>query len=152
MCRFRTAENQKGEPMKYDFIEDAFHFVSGAAPYERSAVVNRVTGETYFASLLTDYSEMPEDVEDNDDYIDIPHKNDLDLGKSLVMEFVRLRCPEQTGRVNAVFSRRGAYGRYKDLLMGEGLLEEWYAFENEHTREALLAWCRGQGLMIEDSA
>lgn len=58
------------------------------------------------------------------------------------MEFVRLRCPEQIDRVHAVMKRRGAYGRYKELLAEKNLLEDWYAFENDRTREALLEWCK----------
>jgi len=65
------------------------------------------------------------------------------------MEFVRGHCPELANRVVAIFSRRGAYGRYKELLAEKGLLEEWYAFENARTKEALLEWCAENGLAIE---
>ncbi|SEM58024.1 Uncharacterised protein family (UPF0158) [Syntrophus gentianae] len=133
----------------FETIEDAFFFVSSAAPGEHCAVVNRVTGESFFASINLDEDEIPEDVDDNDDYIGIPHKNDLDLGKPLVMEFVQRRCPELIDRVLSIFSRRGAYGRYKDLLAEKNMLEEWYSFENERTREALLEWCRRQGLAVK---
>jgi len=135
--------------MTYASIEDAFLFVSSAAPFEHSAVIHRITGETFFASAYSVDSEFPDDVEDSDDYIAIPHRNDLELGKPLVIEFVRNHCPEQTNRVVAIFSRRGAYGRYKELLAEKDLLEEWYAFENARTREALLEWCVGNGLVIE---
>lgn len=135
--------------MTYSTIEDAFLFVSSAAPCEHYAVVNRVTGETFFASEYSDESEYPDDVYENDDYIAIPHKNDLDLGKPLVMEFVRNRCPDMTGRVLAIFSRAGAYGRYKQFLAENSLLEEWYAFENTRTKEALLEWCTENGLDLE---
>jgi hypothetical protein len=134
--------------MDYRTIEDAFLFVSGAAPFEHSAVVHRITGEAFFASEYGD-SEFPEDVDENDDYIFIPHKTDLDLGKSLVMAFAGERCPELFDRVTAIFSRRGAYGRYKELLADNDLLEEWYAFENARTKEALLEWCAENGLVIE---
>lgn len=71
------------------------------------------------------------------------------LLKPLVMEFVRCRCPDLIDRVLAIFSRRGAYGRFKDLLAEKNVLEEWYAFENERTREALLEWCDRQGITVE---
>ena len=88
-------------------------------------------------------------MDDNDDYIAIPHKTDLDLGKPLVIEFVRNHCPELRESVNAIFSRRGAYGRYKELLAEKSLLDEWYAFENARTKEVLLEWCAENGLVIE---
>ncbi len=137
------------QALTFETIEDAFYFVSSAAPGEHCAVVNRVTGESFFASINIDQDEIPEDVDDSDDYIGIPHKNDLDLGKPLVMEFVQRRCPELIDRVQSIFSRRGAYGRYKDLLAEKNMLEEWYSFENERTRESLLEWCRRQGLNVE---
>jgi hypothetical protein len=33
-----------------------------------------------------------------------------------------------------IFSRRGAYERFKDLLEQKGLLGEWYVFEQQRTR------------------
>ena len=134
--------------MTFETIEDAFHFVSSATYGEHVAVVSRTTGQAYFASIMSNYDELPDDVDESDDYIGIPHKNDLDLGKSLVMEFVRLRCPEQIDRVHAVMKRRGAYGRYKELLAEKNLLEAWYAFENDRTREALLEWCKENGVVF----
>ena len=102
--------------MTYDTIEEAFLFVSSAAPFEHTAVVHRQTGESFFASDIAGYDEFLENLDESDDYIGIPHKNDLDLGKPLVMEFVRSRCPEEIDLVLSIFRRRGAYGRYKDLL------------------------------------
>ena len=134
----------------FDTIEDAFLFVSSAAPGEHYAVVNLKTGESFFASIISDYDELPDDIDESEDFIGIPHKNDLDLGKPLVMDFVRQLCPELIDRVLAIFSRRGAYGRYKDLLSEKNLLEEWYAFESQRTREALLEWCERQGLTFDE--
>jgi len=135
--------------MTYDTVEEAFLFVSSASPFENIAVINRKTGESFFASLMSDYDELPEDVDESDDYIGVPHKNDLDLGRSLVMDFVRSRCSDEIDRVLAIFRRRGAYGRFKDLLEQKGLLEEWYAFEQLRTREALLRWCEENGIVLE---
>jgi len=134
--------------MTYDTIEEAFLFVSGAAPFEITAVIHRKTGETFFASDMADLDELPEDLDESDDYIGIPHKNDLDLGKSLVMDFVRSRCPEEVDRVLTTFSRRGAYRRFKDLLEQKSLLDEWYDFEQQRTRQALLDWCEENGIEL----
>jgi hypothetical protein len=135
--------------MTYDTIEEAFLFVSGAAPCERTAVVYRKTGETFYASLMSDYDELPEDQDESDDYIGIPHKSDLDLGKPLVMDFVRSRCPEEVDRILTIFRRRGAYGRFKDLLEQKGLLDEWYVFEQQRTHQALLLWCEENSIELE---
>jgi hypothetical protein len=54
-----------------------------------------------------------------------------------------------TSQVLAIFSRAGAYQRYKQLLAESSLLEKWYAFENDRTKEALLEWCAENGLNLE---
>ena len=59
---------------------------------------------------------------------EIPHKNDLDLGQALVFEFAASHLPDEYDRVRDIFRRRGAYGRFKDLLDSKGLLETWYRF------------------------
>jgi hypothetical protein len=135
--------------MTYDEIENAFFFVSGAPPFENSAVVHRVSGEIFYSSAMAGIDEIPEDAEE-DDYLWIPHKIDLDLGKSLVMDFVRARCEDEIETVLAIFQHKGAYGRFKDLLAHKGLLEDWYAFEQDRTREALLEWCAENGVVLEE--
>jgi hypothetical protein len=135
--------------MTYETIEEAFYFVSSAPPFENSAVVNRKTGEAYYESGMGGYDEIPKEAEGSDDYIWIPHKNDLDLGKPLVIDFVRDRCPELIDPVVDIFRRKAAYSRYKGLLEKKGLLEEWYAFEERKTREALLKWCEESGIVLE---
>ena len=135
--------------MTYDTIEEAFDFVSGAPPCEHLAVVHRITGESYFSSSLAGIDEIPEEAEGDDDYLWIPHKYDLDLGKALVMDYVRIRCADDFDEVCAIFRRKGAYGRFKDLLAHKGLLDDWYAFERERTRAALLNWCEEKGIVLE---
>ena len=132
--------------MTYDTIEEAFLFVSGAPPFEHPAVVRRKTGESFYASLMSDYDELPDDVDASDDYINIPHKNDLDLGKLLVMEFVRSRCPAELARVEALFNRPGAFRHFKDLLRRQRLLDSWQVFEGQRIEALLRQWCQAQGL------
>jgi hypothetical protein len=134
----------------YDILEEAFYFVGSGAPGEHVAVISRPTGEVFYASAIIDESELPDDVEESDDYVEVPHKSDLDLGMSLAMEFIRLDCPVQLDYVREVFSRRGAYARYKAFLAEKELLQEWYRFENERIKEALLEWCDEVGLVVEE--
>ena len=51
--------------MIYSTIESAFMFVSSAPPCEHYAVVNRITGETFFTSDYTGDSDYPDDVDGN---------------------------------------------------------------------------------------
>jgi len=136
--------------MKFDEIEDAFFFVSSASQFTNSAFLSKETGEIFYISGMGDSDDLPEDMEDSDEYIEIPHKNDLDLGNRLVMEFITEQCPELLEKVHAMFRRKGAYSRYKELLDSKGLLERWYDYENQNTKEALRQWCADNGIELTE--
>jgi hypothetical protein len=136
--------------MKYDDIENAYYFVSMSPPYEHSVVLCKESGEMYYISAMGDSDELPEDADDPERYLDIPHKNDLDLGKSLVTDFAAEFCPEESRKVHDIFSRKGAYSRYKELLESKGLLDKWYDFEKRRTEEELRKWCGENGVELTD--
>ncbi|WP_377730458.1 hypothetical protein [Paraburkholderia caffeinitolerans] len=89
-----------------------------------------------------------DDLETSDRYLAIPHKNDLDLGRSLALRFVAQELPACYDQVEGFFRRQGAYARFKDLLEREGILELWYAFEAAAGESALRQWCVENGLEI----
>ena len=93
---------------------------------------------------------LNEDIEDPEKYITIPHKNELDLGRALVIEFTEKYLPEEVDKVNLFFRRKGAYSRYKDFLERRGLLKDWYEFENERQTAVLREWCRENNIEIKD--
>ena len=131
--------------MKHNFldIELAFEYVSSDSPPMNSALLSRKTGRIFHVSEMGDGDEdVPEDAFESDEYIEIPHKQDLGLGTELVRRFVRDRAPEHREEVSEIFSRKGAYARFKSFLEGKGLLEEWYAYENSATEAALREWCK----------
>ena len=136
--------------MKYADLEFEFNSVSSGDPYDHTVYISRSTGQTYFRSDMADVDELPDDVEENDDYVEIPHKHDLDLGKNLVWEFVDLQIPGLKNKVQGIFSRRGAYSRYKAFLADLELLDAWHRLEDERRKEALLTWCKDAGISIEE--
>jgi len=130
--------------IKHDDLTLAFEFVSSGAPMEHRAYISLDTGRIYWVSELNpvEEEEIPDDLETSDRYLEIPHKNDLDLGRRLVLRFVEERLPHRCDRVEDIFHHRGAYRRVKELLAADGCLKQWYAFEAEATDQALKAWCR----------
>ena len=136
--------------MKFSDLEYAFEFINVGDSYEHEAYVSRSTGQTYFRSDMAGVDELPEDVLENDDYVEIPNKYDFDLGKDLVWQFVDRQIPGLKNKVREIFSRRGAYARYKAFLEDLDLLDAWYRFEGERTKEVLLEWCRDKGIPIDD--
>lgn len=126
-------------------IEDALMFVSSSGYGENSALLDKSTGKIYYRSEyggLDEFEEVPEDEYNPDIHIEIPHKNDLNLGRDLVFKFVEKFIPDDYERVDKIFRKRGAYSRYKDLLDSRGVLQKWYDFENQRQQSALLQWCR----------
>lgn len=138
--------------VKYDDLSSAFDFVSAAAPMDHHAYVSRDTGKVYWTSDSVDTFEedLPDDLEDSEHYLAIPHKNELDLGRSLALRFVAQQLPAWYERVEEFFRRQGAYARFKDRLEREGVLERWYAFEADSVEKALRQWCAENGLEIFD--
>jgi len=136
--------------MKYEDIEFLFQYVGSGRRFERSAYLNRRTGESYLISDLGDSDELPDDFDESDDYLGIPHWNDLDLGEKLVFEFVEQRLPFAIERVHDFFRRAGAYGRFRDLLDRNDLLDEWHKFEADRARAAMLEWCKVNHIELQD--
>ncbi len=135
--------------MKYSDIEHAFLFVSMVPPEENNAYLDKETGEIYYVSELGDSDELPDDWEDNEKLISIPHKNDLNLGRDLVFDFISASLPDEFNRVKGIFSKKGAYARFKDLLESKGKLEAWYEFERKATEVAVRDWCKENDINLE---
>lgn len=133
-------------------IECAFGFVNSSEFLDNSAVLNLKTGEIYYLGDAID-EDLPEDFDEEDDsLLWIPDKYDLDLGSELVMDFAREYSPENFDKIQGIFSRRGAYRNFKDLLSKKRLLDKWYSFEEEKTRQALMEWCRNNNIEVEIQA
>ena len=94
--------------------------------------------------------ELPGDIDD-EKYISIPRKRELDLGKPLVLDFAREFLPEDYDEVRHIFSRGGAYRRYKDLLVRRGVLDLWYDFSNKAEQAALREWCAENGIALSET-
>jgi len=139
---------------KFSFseIEFAFMYVSGSMYGMNTVVLHRDTGEFLYRSEMAETDEIGDRDIEGDEWVGIPHKNDLDLGNVLVFEFVEDFLPDDYERVRQIFSRAGAYSRYKDLLDQRGMLEKWYDYENSREQSALRKWCEENGLKLDDES
>lgn len=136
-------------PIRFSDLANAFEFVSGGRG-ENQAYVDLRTGDFHYHSDLVDTGEeLPEDV-DSDHYRAIPDKRDLDLGRRVALDFAREHLGDDFGAVQAIFSRKGAYARFKDLLIRRGALDRWYEFSNAAEEAALRDWCASEELEVID--
>ena len=132
--------------VSFSDLQVAFEFVSSAGMGENEAYLDRQSGKIYWHSEFGDNDEeLPDDIDD-EKYTAIPDKRELDLGKPLILDFAREFLPDDCDEVRRIFSRRGAYRRFKDLLVRRGALERWYDFLNNAEEVALREWCAQNGI------
>ena len=75
-------------PVAFSELLLAFEFISSDPVFGNSAWVNRETGTVHWRSDEDpELSEGPEDIDDDEKYVELPGPRDLDLGKPLVMRF-----------------------------------------------------------------
>ena len=114
-----------------------------------TAYLSLADGKIYYLDDATGiYDDLPDDFETSEQYIEIPHKNDLNLGRDLVYEFINRNAPNCFDEVRQIFSRKGAYQRFKSLLVRHNLLDQWHAYEQTETEEALKQWCKENSIEL----
>ena len=141
-------------PTKFAKIREAFEFANTSGDMEIfRAYVCRQSGEAYYQAdemYSEPLDELPDDIEDATKYVRLPDKRDLNLGKPLVLAFVREFLPGDFDDVRYSFQKRGGYSKFKALLARRRAIERWHAFENEATEQALREWCKEEEISIED--
>jgi hypothetical protein len=131
-------------PVSFQEILLAFEFVDSASG-RHEAYLCRRTGRIYFHSEFSDFEELndelPDDIEDDEKYVAIPGKRELGLGKPLALDFAREFLPDDFDEVRYIFSKRGAYKKFRALVIRTNVLEQWYDFESKTIQRALREWC-----------
>lgn len=127
-------------------LQGAVEWVSDGVA-DCDAFVCRRTGRIYWVSDdgSLEQEELPDYVDDLERFAPVPNKHELDIGIQLVFDFTKNHLPHEYDEVRSIFRRRGAYGRFKSLLEARDLLEKWYSFSEEQTRDALKEWCESEG-------
>lgn len=127
----------------------AFEWVSSSGTFDNAAYVSRIAGAVHLSSSGGELEEeLPADIDDEHLYLVVPSRNDLALGRNLVLRFVEANMAHAHGRVHAIFSKPGAYSRYKDLPERHGQLDAWYQFEEQSVEHALCEWCAVNELLV----
>jgi hypothetical protein len=133
-------------PVSFSDLQLAFEFVSSGGMGENEAYLDRQSGKIYWHSEFGDDDEKLPDNIDDEKYIPIPDKKELDLGNALVLDFTREFLPDNYDEVRQIFNRKGAYRRFKDFLVRRGALERWHDFSNKAEEAALREWCAANGI------
>ena len=127
----------------------AYEWVSAGevAGVDAEAYISRRTGKIHWRGEGVD-EEPPQDIEDGSLYVAVPHRGEFDLGRSLAVAFVDEHLPRSSETVRECFRRRGAYQRFKALLVEAGQLDAWHRYEEAAKEEALNEWCAEIGFSV----
>lgn len=130
--------------VKFTFsdVETAFYFAGSESYGMHTAVLCRDTGKVLFRSDMGGIDEIDKEKDlDWDQCINVPHRNELGLGRDLVLEFMEIQLPHDLHEVERIFHSKGAYSRFKALLESHGALQKWYDFESTRQQQVIRDWC-----------
>ena len=72
-----------------------------------------------------------------------------DLGKFLFFSFIEEFIPSHMQEIYKIFHRKGSYSSYKLFLKRRNCAEKWYRYEKTETKNALLNWCKVNGINVD---
>ncbi|MDR2172908.1 MAG: hypothetical protein LBE32_01685 [Burkholderiales bacterium] len=129
---------------------DAFEWVSSGevTGVDCAAYVSRATGSIHWSGEGID-EELPDDIDDGSQYVAVPGKHELGLGRSLALRFVTENIPDLYERVRQYFRKKGAYSHFKAELDRAGQLEAWREYEQRVIQETLHEWSEEHGFLLE---
>jgi hypothetical protein len=103
-------------PVIFSDLLDAYEFVSVTVTGEHQAYLCKQSGRiVLWSEGLDEEDELPA-LDDDEKYLPVPDKRELDLGTRLVMDFARNFLPDDFDEVRRIFSKKGAYRRFRVLL------------------------------------
>jgi hypothetical protein len=138
-------------PVKLSELKFAFEFLGSgeAAGIETATYICLDTGRIYYKSDWENPDDpLPNDLETSDRYVDVPGPHTFRLGRRLAMSFIEEASPDDYRKVADIFQRRGAFARFKDLLVERGLLARWHDYEDHAQEAALRVWCADNGITL----
>lgn len=136
--------------VKFKDIEDAYRKANTGGYVESKSRLDKATGKFYDQSANGEEEGIPEEVSGSGHVVSLPNKKDLDLGPQMVFRFIRETFPDGYDKVSEIFTRRGAYGRYKKWLIANNLTDKWLEYSEAAEKAALRAWCADNGIELED--
>jgi hypothetical protein len=139
-------------PVRFDDVRTAFEFVAVTAAVKPYCAGGRAgsIGVLRLPMWTKSGDDLPEGAEDDPNYIAVPHKQVLGLGKALALDFAREFLPKDYDGVRDMFGRCGGYRNFRALVTKRRVLERWYDFESKATKRAVREWCELNEIEITD--
>jgi len=114
---------------------------------------NTVTGEFEFVAEdgYEDYDEGDHERFDNDRFIPLPSKYDLNDYEIMEDFSVSVDDPAKRNILLTAISGKGAFRLFRHSIEKLGAEDEWYAFKNAAYREIAREWCVKHGLKYSET-
>lgn len=144
--------HDSGIPMptiKLEDLEQAYDFTDAARPYGGGVWLDRNTGA--FWELAEDewYPEPPPtDPQESPDYVAVPDSHELGIGVRQALAFAETRLPDHLQEIRGLFHHKGGWKQFKALIQRLHLENDWYAWRDASTREALREWATDKGIDV----
>lgn len=133
---------------KFSEILDGYEFCAFGDLMETQAFLSLERGTVHIVSGDMELDEEPPEDIETGPYLALPDKAELQLGKSLAIEFTEEHLPNDVSTVLGFFRKRGAYGNFKALLERKDQLEAWFAYEAAAKESRLRQWCKENGIEL----
>jgi len=125
------------------------HVTTGGA-YGTEAFIDLRSGAILCGGIDAEVP-FPDDVYDEKRYLPVPAKKELGLGRDDALAFTEHHAPQLLSRAEYIFNAAGAFDRFKLLVREHGLLNAWYAYQDERLRQALAEWAGLNDLRLAGS-
>ncbi|MCP5200408.1 MAG: hypothetical protein H6977_10365 [Gammaproteobacteria bacterium] len=127
-------------------LELAVELVSAASGIDSEAYIRRSDLKVIVWIEDGESGPLPPNVSDESLFIAVPTKNELEIDRRLAFEFTESHLSDEYEVVQEFFKKKGAYGRFRDLLERNKKLELWYEYQAKAVQEALRSWCKMHNL------
>ncbi|MCO4782122.1 MAG: hypothetical protein KC646_07315 [Candidatus Cloacimonetes bacterium] len=142
----KNADEEYKLKIKYDDLWFGFEYdaeILGEAPPFYNPLDQTMCHPEHSSISLTEINAI-------EDKIYFPNERHLELGRSLIFQFIEELYPMLVDEVDNIFSKKGAYGRFKDFLVTKSIGDQWHKYKNYYTALSLIEWANDQGLEVTE--
>jgi predicted thioesterase len=100
---------------------------------------NELTGEFYWFSDFGDHDDR--DLDEEDGWLRLPSQREADEYEMMSDFATTVKNPRKREQLEIALSGKGAFRRFKDAVIREGIDEAWYAFRDRRYLEFARDWC-----------
>jgi hypothetical protein len=116
-------------------------------------IIEAAEDDDYSRAMLNfeeeDFEEAKKYVANPENFIQLP--DSYELKKYSIMEYFCDAIKDENIRRESLMTIRGkgAFRRFKDLMIYHGLIEDWYKYERQEITERVQAWCEDNDVQFD---